>query len=583
MKKKLLLILALIVLVGAGITFLANYLFGADSRERLVEDPYWGVSQYNVALLKLKANLLEISSGDVQDDTKAKRALAVLTSKSRLLTRDSPSHRALLESKLFADNFSQLRNFEAFYLEPYLEPDLVLDGIAARAILSKLDEVSMLMDDILPDMWLIQGQNNDAAFATAQERAIKNIYLSIAAASIAVMSLAMFLYYFLTLNKKNVQLENQKAQLSAVLAEKNRFMGVVSHELKSPLQTISLSAESLLQDLSPKERIAVIKRLQRGATSLQLQLNDLLTLARSESGKLEYRPDVFEVTGLVEEIVDVESQAAYEKSLAILVDVPKEPIFALADSGRISQILRNLVSNAIKYTDQGKVEIKASVQNKTHLFITVRDTGPGISKTFTPRKLEPFTRYGALSKREGYGIGLMIAFSLAEYLGGKLEYSSDDRGTTFELSVPIAVQDDAAEQLGTGQVRAPRVLLVDDMPDLLQSLRMACKANGIEADSAESAAEAANMMAGNSYDAALIDINMPIRRGDELARDFRRGSAMANKSCLLIGMSADRNSTQRTRDMPFDYLLEKPIRIKGLLRILQQTKPIQDSTTGWLG
>lgn len=566
--KKLALLLSAVLMIGAGGLYLARDWMLPDASEHEVEDPYWGGSQYTVALLKLRGDLLAVTSGEQYSEEKIKRSLSVVLSKSRILTRDSRAQSTLMRSELFSANVNVLKDFESNYLQTYIQEDSYLDAISARLLLNSLEKISLLMDDLLPDMWLIQGHANDDAFQTAQHRANLNVILSVIAASIALLALAMFVFYYLKLKQKNGELLNQKNELVQSIADKNRFMGIVSHELKSPLQTISLSAESLLENLTTRDRVAVIKRLQRGATSLQLQLNDLLTLARSESGKLEYRPDLFEAVGLLDEIVAIESQVAYEKGLRIYVAPNKEPIFALADSGRISQILRNLISNAIKYTDKGGVELSVESVNENSIRFTVKDTGPGMGEGFEKKSMQPFKRYGNIDKREGYGIGLMIAFSLAEYLGGGLEYQTSSKGTTFVLNVPASIK---IEEIETDEAESSpkRILLVDDMPDLLQSLNMACASAGYKTDMAESAAVAANLMAANFYNAALIDINMPNRRGDELARDFRRGGAMNNKACLLIGMTADQSSIQQ-RDMPFDYMLEKPIKIKGLQRILNQ-------------
>ena len=357
-----------------------------------------------------------------------------------------------------------------------------------------------------------------------------------------------------------------------MVAEKNEFMGMVSHELKSPLQTISSSAESLLSPLDPHRRNRLLARIQRATMSMKLQINDLLTLARSEAGALEFRPDVFCVQDLLEEVLDLESQNAYEKGLRLSIHAPKEPIFAMADSGRLTQILGNLTSNAIKYTEYGAVELSLADFDEHQLVFTVRDTGPGMPSGFAPLEIQPFKRYGDLQGGDGAGIGLKIAYSLAEYLSGQLSFDSSAEGTCFRLAIPALLQSDDPRLSPAESKR--RWLLVDDNSDLLASLHSECQALGIEADIAPSPAIAANMMAANYYDLALIDVNMPGRRGDELARDFRRGGSMANPKCLLYGMSALHHGSSQQRS-PFDKLLDKPIRIKALLAGL--TRPASGS------
>ena len=298
---------------------------------------------------------------------------------------------------------------------------------------------------------------------------------------------------------------------------------------------------------------------------MDLQLRDLLTLARSESGKLEYRPELFDAHALLEEIVQLEAATGYDKDLRLQLVLPPEPVLAVADSGRIAQILRNLISNAIKYTDAGEIEIGLQAdEHADGLKFWVDDSGPGMPSGFVPHESSAFKRFGAIDKREGYGIGLRIAYTLTEYLGGALRFNSSEAGTRFDLSIPATVQHEQP----LPDIDRLHILLVDDTVDLLESLQDACHKNGIKADIAESAAVAANMLAATPYDAALIDINMPIRRGDELANDLRRGGMMANSKCLLLGMSATRHPDLEIKS-PFDQMLEKPIRLKALLPVLQ--------------
>jgi len=562
------------------------YFITSKPPEKIIEEPYWSVSQFETSFWRLKADLARMEDGDVFVQAQSENSLSVFLSKIRLLTRESPSRTTLMTNHDFALHFPELSALEHDVRAIHDSYGSEMTKGEALQLLERLDRIGHMVSDISASVWQMQLASSDASFEAAEAR---NKTINQLIASLAIMgglAVIIYTYYNLGLYRKNcelarsrdelaernLQLAHQKKLLEVSVAEKNEFMGMVSHELKSPLQTISSSAESLLSPLDPHRRNRLLARIQRATLSMKFQINDLLTLARSEAGALEFRPDVFCVQDLLEEVLDLESQNAYEKGLRLSIHAPIEPIFATADSGRLTQILGNLTSNAIKYTEHGAVELSLADVNEHQLVFTVRDTGPGMPSGFAPLEIQPFKRYGVLQGGDGAGIGLKIAYSLAEYLSGQLTYDSSEEGTCFRLTIPALLQTDDPRPLPAESKQ--RWLLVDDNLELLASLHSECQVLGIEADIAPSPAIAANMMAVNYYDLALIDVNMPGRRGDELARDFRRGSSMANPRCLLYGMSALHHGPSPIRS-PFDKLLDKPIRIKSLLAGL--TRPASGS------
>lgn len=544
-----------------------------------VEDFYWQGSQFEKAVLALRGDSLELLVGVPGAASKTKQSLSMVLSKSRMLTRESSAQDVLLRNAKFSENVQYLRDFQRQVLEPAVSEERAMDPRQAKILLVQIDSMLARLTELLPELWQMQAAQNEQRFQLAVQRSRWNMVLGAAVAVLSWLAISMLVYFHLSLRNKNSELELKNRELAQTVDEKNQFIAMVSHELKSPLQAITLSADSLMPHAGAQGQQAVIGRLQRATSQLNLQLNDLLTLVRSDEGKLEYRPDLFEVQGLVEDIVDIASSAAQEKHLKLTFRAPQLPLFAMADSGRLAQILRNLVSNAIKYTDQGSVEIAVESPYPHVLAFTVSDTGPGMPPGFTPQSIQPFKRYGAIDKREGYGIGLTIAYSLTQYLGGTLDFVSSNQGTQFRLQVPVIVQADEMPAAPVPGARL-RVLLVDDRQELLDSLREACSVHGMDADTALCAAAAANLMAVHHYDCALIDVNMPLRRGDELALDFRRGGAMANRECLLIGMSAQRHPHLAT-DSPFHLLMDKPIRIRKLRRVLQRLGA-NSTSASWL-
>ena len=556
-------VLRVVYLLAPALVFFTISQWNEDSHvDRPLEDPYWFVAQFDSYLWRLKSDLLLVTSNEPIEQREALTSLAVALSKLRLLTRASPAQEMLLRDQVFQEALPTLQRFETV-LDAAYKAD-VIDPIQARFVLSEIMNVTPLVTRVGASVWQMQVAINDSAFVSSQARIRHNKLLANGLAIYCALLLAALVYVDKVLSLRADTLKAQKKVLEDSIKEKNQFMGMVSHELKSPLQTISSSTEILLTPIDPVKRHQVIQRIQRATARMQSQINDLLTLARSEAGALEYRAELFEVNSLLEEIVEIESQLAYDKSLSIHLELPSEPVFVVADANRFAQIIGNLVNNAIKYTDMGSVTVSLQHYDDHLAHFRVSDTGPGMPSGFAPLEIQTFKRFATMGKSEGYGVGLKIAFSLAEYLGGSLSYTSSEAGTVFDLKLPAELQYDA-EHLAKQNTKGLRVLLVDDNDDLLAALHAECESLGVYARVAQSAAAAANMMASEHFDVALIDVNMPGRRGDELARDFRRGSLMRNPECLLIGMSAQEHPELAKRS-PFHQLLEKPIRIKSVLR-----------------
>lgn len=577
-----------VLVVAVGFVYFLNF-SAYTPPDDSIEEPYWTVSKFETSFWQLKADLGNVKSDDLDAREKAKMSLSLFLSKLRTLTRDSPVRDYLMRYEIFATYQLDLHELDADFQG--MDADDAIDHHAGQLI-QRLDRADSMIADLAASVWNIQLGKSDSAYQTATMRAKENKTLANIVFGIVFIALVVYFYdgWRLTrvnkeIKQKNMVMEQQKLELERTIFEKNQFMGMVSHELKSPLQTISSSAESLKNPVEAAKKTQLLDRIQRAAMSMSKQINDLLALARSEAGALEYRPDEFLVQDLLDEVRGQEMRHASEKDLQLSVHAPEEPIFAIADSGRLLQILGNLTNNAIKYTSKGHVELSLRDYDARQLVFTVQDTGPGIPSGFQPLEIRPFTRFGDLDSGDGGGIGLKIAYSLTEYLSGRLELASSSEGTRFTLTVPACVQlnDAQARPLSLSERRPQqRWLLVDDNAELLASLQSECQSLGIEADTASSAAIAANMMAAIYYTVALIDVHMPGRRGDDLAHDFRRGKMMANPDCLLYGITAVHvPEPPSRRRSPFVKLLDKPIRVKDILSGLKA--PTSDSPSALRG
>ena len=313
---------------------------------------------------------------------------------------------------------------------------------------------------------------------------------------------------------------------------------------------------------------ALIGRIRRSSLLLNTHLRDMLTLAKGEAGRLEMRPEPFDACALVESVAASAADLASDKKLELIVDVPGTPTFVVADGARIDQILTNLVINSTRYTETGQVRLGlARYDPAEHLLrFTVSDTGPGIPAAMLPTLLTPDRVVTGSERRgEGSGIGLAIVRTLVDHLGGHVAVQSQvGNGTTFTIDIPAepveSDDSDEARDAPTG-----RVLIVDDRDDVLDALASVLDELGFECDRATSAAVAANLLASRPYDAALVDIEMPVRGGAELADETRRGKG-PNAATRFIGMSAGEVSDAVL--LRFDACLAKPIDHGALRRAL---------------
>ena len=369
--------------------------------------------------------------------------------------------------------------------------------------------------------------------------------------------------------------EEERARVVAIqehMTARSAFLARVSHELRSPLQGIVSALDVLeLRPARPGDE-EIIARLRRSSLMMNTHLRDLLTLARGEAGRLEMRPEPFEACALVDSIVAAAEPLAVAKGLHLIVRVPSDAIFVVADSARIDQILTNLVINSIRYTEVGQVRIALEPYDPSTRLLRFRvaDTGPGIPAGVLPTLLEPDRAHtGAERRGEGSGIGLAIVRTLLDHLGGKVSVSSRmDQGTTFTIDIPAEPAPDAQEVERNGD--SERVLVVDDRDDVLEAIVSVVDELGFECDRAPSAAVAANLLASRAYGVVLVDLEMPIKGGVELATDIRRGHG-PNRDTRFVAMSA--SPVGQDVCAHFDANLAKPIDQNALRHVLVRTTP----------
>ncbi len=353
---------------------------------------------------------------------------------------------------------------------------------------------------------------------------------------------------------KNFEQELIQANISAgeSLRTKEYFLANVSHELRTPINGV-LGMARLLQktELSSTQR-SYMDILTRTADNLLVIINDILDTAKMESGKLSFDKIVFDPTRVADTVVQTQLYKAEEKDLFIRHIIGASPLPAvIGDPLRLNQILLNLISNAIKFTEQGEVVlthriIDEDLENLTIEF-SVKDTGIGIAHDEQEKIFESFTQLQSSKSnlQEGTGLGLTISRNLVERQGGKIGVISEPgKGSTFTFYIPYKKAKDipevkSTERIAPGQLGTLRVLLAEDNRVNQFITEAMLQDWGFKIDIASNGKEAVELVERNNYDIVLMDIQMPELNGVE-ATHLIRGMKDKEKARLpIIALTAN--------------------------------------------
>jgi two-component system, sensor histidine kinase len=384
--------------------------------------------------------------------------------------------------------------------------------------------------------------------------------------------------------RKRIQCELMQARESAERANraKSRFLATASHDLRQPLQTLSLlngALKRMVRDPAAGEAVA-----QQGQAidAMSRLTNALLDISKLESGAIRPDPGDFEVAALFEEMRREFASLAADKRLEFRIDAVQGER-AYSDRSLVGQILRNLVANAIKYTQKGWVALRCE-PNCGALHVEVADSGIGIPSDQLPYIYDEFYQVGVASNtsRDGYGLGLSIVHRLVRLLDLKLEVRSEvGRGSTFALNLPPAAgamhgEDSPRALSGTSRAEpstAARILLVDDDEGVRNATAMLLAVEGFEVLRAASLAEALEQAQRNPrIDLIIADYHLQqAETGIQVIAAIR---ALAGESLGAIVLSGDTSST--LRDVQTSERLRvtsKPIQADELLALIASLMP----------
>ncbi|MDP3605968.1 MAG: response regulator, partial [Polaromonas sp.] len=356
---------------------------------------------------------------------------------------------------------------------------------------------------------------------------------------------------------------------------KSEFVSTVSHELRTPLTSIRGSLGLIAGGVGGQLPDAVKKLVEiakNNCERLIRLINDILDIEKIESGKMQLELRETALKPLLEQALAANEGFGTAKNVGLRLYCPDETLQVLADSDRLTQVLTNLLSNAMKFSPSGETVEVHVLRAGLGVRVEVRDRGPGIPDEFRKRIFQKFSQADSSDTRQvaGTGLGLNISRAIIERLGGLIGFESEaGAGTTFFFELPLSTAHHEPAVAGLISPR-PRILVCEDDRDIAHLIGLMLNKGGFDVDRAYTAAMALAMLEENQYAAMTVDLNLPDQDGIELMHTLRRQAHTRDLPIVVVSASASEGQIQ-CNNLPLNISdwLDKPIDENQMIRALR--------------
>ncbi len=443
-----------------------------------------------------------------------------------------------------------------------------------RQILSKLEN-----EEILYSLQKVSRQQDHVSRMT-------NIVILLGAVALLVIIgfLILILKDITRSQHYRQHLEKEKAFSESLLKSKEQLMLSITHDLKSPLHSISGFASLAVREKSSTRQKEYLKNIEQSANYISRLIMDLLEFSMLETGKMNIEEYSVNIKTLMEEVASEFYPLAKEKNLILKLETENlSDKLYLTDAARVHQILNNLISNAIKFTHKGHVKIKGTIQKSKGkvdwIKFEVEDTGIGISRENLHLIFEEFSRISSVNDihYEGTGLGLAITKRIVELLNGSIDFTSNvGEGSQFTVELPMkrkmsksSTEDHSGFPKKNGYKKyfnKERVLIVDDDPFILELTAHVLTEANLNVNTFSKADEALNAINTQKFDLLITDVQMPGKDGFELLSYFIE--ANNTEKSYAIAITGESNDQDHYLTAGFSAILQKPFNPKKLIEIV---------------